>query len=208
MDSIHYLLDLTILLFTANVFSAAGKKFGRADAERLKALAKKSVGQPSAPLEFPLRQLVAQVEFTKGQMKELDAELDRLLEGSLITTIPGIGTVCGAGILGEIGDASRFPSAAQIVAFAGCDPSVFESGEFEGTRAHLSKRGSPHLRWYLWLAADRARMSDPVLRDYYLKKRSEGKCHKVAISAVVRKLCAIIFAVLRDGKPYVCPAVA
>ena len=48
-------------------------------------------------------------------------------------------------------------------------------------------------------------MSDPVLRDYYLKKRSEGKCHKVAVSAVVRKLCAIIFAVLRDGKPYVCP---
>jgi len=187
---------------------AAGKKFGRADAERLKALAKKSVGQPSAPLEFQLRQLIAQIEFTKGQMAELDAELERLLEGSLITTIPGIGTVCGAGILGEIGDVSRFPSAAQIVAFAGCDPSVFESGEFEGTRAHLSKRGSPHLRWYLWLAADRARMSDPVLRDYYLKKRAEGKCHKVAISAVVRKLCAIILAVLRDGKPYVCPAVA
>ena len=187
---------------------AAGKRIGRADAERLKALAKKSVGQPSAPLEFQLRQLIAQIEFTKGQMAELDAELGRLLDGSPITTIPGIGTVCGAGILGEIGDVSRFSSASQIVAFAGCDPSVFESGEFEGTRAHLSKRGSPHLRWYLWLAADRARMSDPALRDYYLKKRAEGKCHKVAVSAVVRKLCAIIFAVLRDGRPYVCPAVA
>ena len=185
---------------------ASGGRFGRADAERLKALAKSSVGQPSAPLEFQLRQLVAQIEFTQKQMKELDAELEKLIGGSPITTIPGVGTVCGAGILGEIGDASRFSSAAQIVAFAGCDPSVFESGEFEGTRAHLSKRGSPHLRWYLWLAADRARMSDPVLRDYYLKKRSEGKCHKVAISAVVRKLCAIIFAVLRDGKPYACPA--
>ena len=187
---------------------AAGKRFGREDAERLKALAKSSVGQPSGPLEFQLRQLLAQIEFTKRQMKELDAELERLIAGSPITTIPGIGTVCGAGILGEIGGVSRFSSAAQIVAFAGCDPSVFESGEFEGTRAHLSKRGSPHLRWYLWLAADRARMSDPVLRDYYLKKRSEGKCHKVAVSAVVRKLCAIIFAVLRDNKPYFCPAVA
>ena len=186
---------------------AAGKRFGRADAERLKALAKSSVGQPSAPLEFQLRQLLAQIEFTKGQEAELDAELERLIAGSHITTIPGIGTVCGAGILGEIGDVSRFASAAQIVAFAGCDPSVFESGEFEGSRAHLSKRGSPYLRWYLWIAADRARVSDPVLRDYYLKKRSEGKCHKVAVSAVVRKLCAIIFAVLRDGKPYVCPAV-
>ena len=187
---------------------AAGKRFGRADAERLKALAKSSVGQPSAPLEFQLRQLVAQIEFTKGQMAELDAELERLVAGSPITTVPGIGTVCAAGILGEIGDVSRFPSASQIVAFAGCDPSVFESGEFEGTRAHLSKRGSPYLRWYLWLAADRARRFDPVLREYYEKKRAEGKCHKVAVSAVVRKLCSIIFAVLRDGKPYVCPAVA
>ncbi|MBQ3329178.1 MAG: IS110 family transposase [Eggerthellaceae bacterium] len=184
---------------------ASGGRFGRADAERLKALAKSSVGQRSAPLEFQLRQLVAQVEFTQGQMAELDAELDKMLEGSLITTIPGIGAVCGAGILGEIGDVSRFESASKLVAFAGCDPSVFESGEYGGSRAHLSKRGSPYLRWYLWLAADRARRFDPVLRDYYLKKRSEGKCHRVAISAVVRKLCSIIFAVLRDGKPYACP---
>ena len=63
----------------------------------------------------------------------------------------------------------------KIVAFAGCDPTVFESGEFEGTRAHLSKRGSPYLRWYLWVAADRARRFDPVLGEYYMKKRSEGK---------------------------------
>ena len=187
---------------------AAGRRFGRDDAERLKALARSSVGQHSGPLLFQLRQLLAQIEFTKGQMAELDAELERLLEGSPITTVPGIGTVCGAGILGEIGDVGRFEDASKLVAFAGCDPSVFESGEFEGSRAHLSKRGSPHLRWYLWLAADRARRFDPVLRDYYLKKRAEGKCHKVAISAVVRKLCAIIFAVLRDGKPYVCPAAA
>ena len=186
---------------------ASGGRFGRADAERLKSLAKSSVGQHSGPLVFQLRQLVAQIGFTRGQMAELDAELERMLEGSPITTIPGIGAVCGAGILGELGDVARFPSAAQVVAFAGCDPSVFESGELEGARAHLSKRGSPYLRWYLWLAADRARRFDPVLRGYYLKKRSEGKCHRVAISAVVRKLCSIIFAVLRDGKPYVCPAV-
>lgn len=155
-----------------------------------------------------LRQLLVQIEFTRGQMAELDAELARMVDGSPITTIPGIGAVCAAGTLGEMGDVSRFESASRLVAFAGCDPSVFESGEYEGPKAHLSKRGSPYLRWYLWLAADRARMFDPVLRGYYLKKRSEGKCHKVAVSAVVRKLCAIVFAVLRDGGPYVCPVVA
>lgn len=187
---------------------ASGGRFGRDDARRLKDLAGSSVGRPSPALELQLRQLVAQMEFTRGQMAEIDAELEGLLAGSPVTTVPGVGTVCGAGILGELGDVSRFQSAAQVVAFAGCDPSVFESGEFEGRRAHLSKRGSPHLRWCLWLAADRARVVDPVLRDYYLKKRAEGKCHKVAVSAVVRKLCAIIFAVLRDGRPYSCPATA
>lgn len=139
-------------------------------------------------------------------MAELDAELEGMFEGSPITTVPRIGPVCAAGILGEIGDIGRFGTASKLVAFAGCDPSVFESGEYEGSKAHLSKRGSPYLRWYLRPAADRARRFDPVLREYHLKKRSEGKCHRVAISAVVRKLCSIIFAVLRDGKPYVCPA--
>lgn len=184
---------------------ASGGRFGRPDAERLKALARSSVGQHSGPLVFQLRQLLAQIEFTRGQMAELDGELARMVAGSPITTIPGIGAVCAAGILGEIGDVSRFGSASKLVAYAGCDPSVSESGEFAGSRARLSKRGSPYLRWYLWLAADRARRFDPALRAYYEKKRSEGKCHKVAVSAVVRKLCSIVFAVLRDGRPYVCP---
>ena len=186
--------------------SGGGRRFTRADAERLKELARSSVGQESAPLSFQLRQLLDQIEFTKSQMEELDAELERLMGDSPITTVPGVGTVCGAGILGEIGDVSRFEDASKMLAFAGCDPSVFESGEFIGTQARMSKRGSPFLRWYLWLAADRARMFDPALRAYYEKKRAEGKCHKVAVSAVVRKLCNIIFAVLRDDKPYTCSA--
>ena len=70
----------------------------------------------------------------------------------------------------------------------------------------MSKRGSPYLRWALWIAADRARLYDPAMRAYYARKRSEGKCHKVAMSAVVRKLVSVIYAVMRDGAAYVCPA--
>ena len=183
---------------------AGGRCFDRERAISLKRLAKMSVGQSSAPLEFQLRQLLEQVAFTKQQMAALDAELARMVEGSPVITIPGIGVVCAAGILGEIGDISRFASARKLLAFAGCDPSVFESGEFVGTKAHMSKRGSPYLRRYLWLAADRARRYDPALGAYYQKKRSEGKCHKVAVSAVVRKLVSIIYAILRDRTPYVC----
>ena len=184
----------------------AGGRLSDARASELRGLARASVGTASAPLAFQLRQLLAQIEFTRGQMAELDAELARMVEGSPITTIPGIGTVCAAVILGEYGDFSRFPNASKMLAFAGCDPSVFESGEFVGSRAHMSKRGSPYLRWALWIAADRARLYDPAMRAYYAKKRSEGKCHKVAMSAVVRKLVSVIYAVMRDGAAYVCPA--
>lgn len=184
----------------------AGGRLAEARAAELRELARSSVGTASAPLEFCLRQLLAQIAFTRGQMAELEAELARMVEGSPVLTVPGIGTVLGAGILGELGDVSRFASAKKVLAFAGCDPSVFESGEFVGSRAHMSKRGSPYLRWYLWLAAERARLCDPALAAYYARKRSEGKCHKVAVSAVVRKLVSIVYAVLRDGTSYVCPA--
>ena len=184
----------------------AGGRLSDARAAELRELARASVGTASAPLAFQLRQLLAQIDFTRAQMAELDAELARMVEGSPVLTIPGVGTVCAAVILGEYGDVSRFADASRMLAFAGCDPSVFESGEFVGSRAHMSKRGSPYLRWALWIAADRARMYDPAMRAYYARKRSEGKCHKVAMSAVVRKLVSVIYAVMRDGAAYVCPA--
>ncbi|MDR2035329.1 MAG: IS110 family transposase [Coriobacteriales bacterium] len=154
-----------------------------------------------------LMQLISLIEFTKSQLAEIDKEMERLLSkaDTTITSIPGIGIVCGATILGEIGDISRFKRSSSLVAFAGLDPSVYESGEFKGTKNHLSKRGSTYLRWALWIAADRARRFDPVFGEYYAKKRLEGKCHKVATTAVARKLCNAIFAVLSKNTEYVCP---
>lgn len=89
------------------------------------------------------------------------------------------------------------------MAFVGIDPSVRQSGEFVGTQNKMSKRGSPHLRRAIWLAATVAAFHDPVLSSFYQKKRAEGKHHYTAIGAVARKLTFIIYAVLRDNKPYV-----
>ena len=184
-------------------------KLGSDQAKALRESARASFGVAAAAeaQAFKLRELIEQISFTKRQTKELDEEIGRLLQKAAtpLTSIPGIGPVCAAIILGEIGNIKRFERPSSLVAYAGLDPSVFESGEFTGTDNHLSKRGSQYLRWALWLAADRARMFDPSLREYYEKKRSEGKCHKVAISAVARKLCNIIFAILKSNKPYVCP---
>jgi transposase len=185
-------------------------RLGRDLADTLKAAAKSSfaVNKAICAQSLELRQLIAQIEFGKKQLAEIDLEMKALLDKAAtpITSIPGIGTVCGATILGEIGDIARFGKPKSLVAYAGLDPSVYESGEFKATNNHLSKRGSTYLRWALWIAADRARIFDPVLNEYYMKKRSEGKCHKVAISAVARKLCNVIFSVLTNNRTYVCPA--
>jgi transposase len=185
-------------------------RLGKGLAESLRSAAKSSFAVDSAigAQTLELKQLVAQIEFGGKQLEGIDRKMNELLlkAATPITSIPGIGTVCGATILGEIGDISRFKKPSSLVAYAGLDPSVYESGEFRGTNNHLSKRGSTYLRWALWIAADRARMFDPAFKDYYLKKRLEGKCHKVAISAVARKLCNTIFAVLSNNRNYVCPA--
>lgn len=94
---------------------------------------------------------------------------------NLILSVPRVGPVLGAAILGEIGDISRFTSAKKLTAYAGLNATVHQSGQFEGSRAHISKRGSPYLRRALWIAAHIARMHDQTFRDLYKLKLSQGK---------------------------------
>ena len=120
----------------------------------------------------------------------------------LILTIPGISVTLGAQIVAEIGDVRRFKSAASIVKYAGLNSGVSQSGKFEAEGEPITKAGSPYLRRAIWLAADCARRFDPKLRGFYEKKRAEGKCHRVAVTAVARKLCHVVYAVMRDQVPY------
>lgn len=151
-----------------------------------------------------IKMLIEQISFIQNQVSDVENEIEVLLEklNSLITTIPGIGSVNAATILGEIGDIKRFSNPSKLVAYAGLDASVSQSGEYESTYNHMSKRGSPYLRRALFQSALRAEFCDPVFSDYYQKKISEGKHHLVATNAVARKLCHTIFAVLTKDEPY------
>ena len=121
---------------------------------------------------------------------------------SVIETVPGIGAVLGATILGEIGDILKFSTPKKLVAYAGIDASVSKSGEYEATHNVMSKRGSPYLRKALFQAALIASRCDPVFKAFYDKKRAEGKHHLTAICALSRKLCYIIHAILTKNEPY------
>ena len=109
----------------------------------------------------------------------------------------------GAAILSEIGDIYKFDSPRKLVAFAGLDATVTQSGEFEAAHNVMSKRGSPYLRKAIFQSALIASFKDPVLSVYYQKKRAEGKHHLTCVGAVARKMCNIIYAVLKNNQPYV-----
>lgn len=155
-------------------------------------------------MTLQLRLLIEQMNFIEEQVKEIGRQIENLLEkiNSPIISIPGIGAVTGATILGEIGDISRFATPAKLVAYAGIDASIHQSGNYQSTNARMSKRGSPYLRTALFRAALVASTHDPVFKAYYQKKRSEGKHHLTCIGAVARKLCYTIHAVLKNNCPY------
>ena len=153
---------------------------------------------------FQLKQLIDRMNFLDKQIEALDCQILEYYEkfDCYLHTIPGIGMIAAATILTEIGDINRFKSSSALVAFAGIDPTVRQSGEFSSTHNHMSKRGSPYLRHAIFLVATTCSFHNSPLNAYYKKKRDQGKHHLTATGAVARKLTSVIYAVLRDSKPY------
>ena len=141
---------------------------GYMKAEELKDKARNSFGAKyaSEALSFESKQTIALIDFMGTQIKDLESQISKTLEetGTKRTTIPGIGDTYASIIVAEIGDIDRFDKPAQIIAFAGMEMPANQSGEFSGTKKHMSKRGSPSLRWALIEAADKVRIWDPYFR--------------------------------------------
>jgi len=185
------------------------KKLGSDVAKKLSAVASTSFGVTFCrdSFTFQLRMLIEQIKFIEAQVKDVEVEIEAIMANlqSPIMTVPGIGKILGAVILGEIGEIDRFDAPAKLVAYAGIDATVRQSGEFDGTNTRMSKRGSPYLRRALYQAALVAAVGnnpDPTLRAFYLKKRAEGKHHATSVGAVSRKLCYIVHAVLKENRPF------
>ena len=182
------------------------KKFAKNKIIQISELASNSFGLSFCRDSFSLqlRILLEQIKFIEAQVSDVETEIKVILEkvNSVITTAPGVGDVIGATILGEIGDISRFSNPAKLVAYAGIDASVSQSGDYHSTNNKMSKRGSPYLRKALFQAALVASFSDPTYSAFYQKKRAEGKHHLTAVGAVARKLCYAIHAMLKNNVPY------
>jgi transposase len=161
------------------------------------------------------------VSFIKKYDEEVDLILDAMHELvdtqpdepfvkqiHLIETFKGAGFLSAVTVMCEIGDFSVFKSPKQLFAYFGLDPAVKQSGKFIGTNVKMSKRGSPLARRVIHTMAlvsigltRNGVANNSVLREYYLSK-CQTKPKMVALGAVMHKVCNIIFAILRDDKPF------
>lgn len=167
-------------------------------------LAKQSVGEQSGIYSFELKNIIEMIRFYNQLIKETDKEIKKLMDErpSPLLTIPGISYRLASVILAEYGDIRKFDNPAQMLAFAGLEPSVNQSGDFDG-KGKMVKRGSPHLRWALGQAAENVVRYSNTFNQYYLKKRNEGKHYNVVISHCSKKLIRVIYTLLINNLSFV-----
>lgn len=118
-----------------------------------------------------------------------------------IASIDGVGDVLAALLCAEIGEPSRFSCRNGIVAYAGLDPAILQSGRNDGLHCSITRKGNSFLRRCLYLAVENMLISkaDNAITRFYSKKKSSGLCHKAAATAACRKLLVAIWGMLRSG---------
>ncbi|NLM72127.1 MAG: IS110 family transposase, partial [Synergistaceae bacterium] len=178
-------MDLNVL--TGLVEEASRGRLGEERARRIKEAAASSIGVKISAdtLALEMRLLLESMEDFEKRIAVIDGKIAEIMAGlgTEIATVPGVSPVTGAVMLAEIGDIDRFDSPKKLVAYAGLDPQLKQSGAFEGNRTRISKRGSPSLRRAFWMSAVVAAQTDPVFKALYEKKRREGKAYGTAIGA-------------------------
>ena len=174
--------------------------FDKETAKELRVLARKSVGHSDSALSIQVTQTVAQIELLDSQIEKVEAEMTEIMKfhDPVIMTIPGIGYINGGMILGEIGDIHRFSRPGKLLAFAGLDPSVYQSGNFQAKKTRMSKRGSSVLRYALINAAHNVVKNNSTFKAYYDAKMAEGRTHYNALGHCAGKLVRIIWKMMTD----------
>ena len=172
--------------------------FKKNKAQELRVLAQKSVGTGNKTISIQITQSISQVELYDRQLEEIHAEIEKTMMSlnSVIMSIPGIGYLNGAMILGETGNIARFSDPSKLLAFAGLDPSVYQSGNFRADKTRMSKRGSRMLRYALINAAHNVVLNNKTFKTYYDLKMSQGRSHYNALGHCAGKLVRVIYKML------------
>ncbi|WP_332838360.1 IS110 family transposase [Enterococcus faecalis] len=175
-------------------------KYGQVKAAEIRELAKNSIGTASIGYLIELISIIETIEHFSKQIQIIDNEIKEIMLqlSSPILSIPGISFRLGSVILSETKNINYFTSPFKLLAFAGLDTSIYESGQFSGN-GRMVKRGSKYLRWALLQTARLVSMRCSVFHEYLQKKLNEGKHYFVALSHVAKKLIRVIFQLLKTN---------
>lgn len=200
------LLKLPEPALTQLITKASRQKLGAELVARLRNAAAQSIGMTrgSAGAALAIGLLLDQLDATKPvrqRLQEQIADLARQLP-RYIHSLPGIDAIRAVSLFGETDPISAFASPEQLVAFAGLDVTVIQSGQYEAPRRHISKRGSPYLRRTLWTMAHIAVRREGDLRSYFLRRRRQNLHYLTIITAVAIKLSRVVWRIMTDQRDY------
>ena len=175
-------------------------KFTYVKFAKLKELAKNSIGYHDENTDLLISTYVSIIKNFNDKIDPIDKQISTIIKElkPRMLSIPGLGELSAAAILSEYGDIKNFSSPNKMLAFAGLEPSIIQSGTLENN-GKMVKHGSGHLRYTIMNTAMIILRYSPTFYDYYLKKRSEGKCHRVALSHVCKKLIRVIYTLEKNN---------
>lgn len=162
---------------------------------QIREVAKTSIGNSNEFLLLELRLYLDMYHNLENKVSIIEREIlnSAILNNYITPRLKGIGQLSGAAIIAEIGNFSNFNTSQQLLAFAGIDPGIKQSGDSIHSKGKMVKHGSAHLRMHIMNCAKTFMLYNPAINEYYWKKKHEGKHEYVALSHVARKLVTIIF---------------
>lgn len=196
--------DVHLTKLTTLLQKSSYNHYSKEKAIEIRDAARNSIGSTSVSFQLELLQNITLISAFQKEVKTVEMEITKMMIeiNSVIITIPGVSYTLGSIIISEIGDISNFDSPAKLLAFAGLEPGIHQSGRFESTNQKMVKRGSKYLRWAILQAARLTAMRDPVFNEYMKKKLAEGKHYNVAKSHVARKLIRVIYKLLNTNMAF------
>ena len=200
----HQIASSNLKHLTSLLEKASKGHFGRDRANEIREAARRSISTYLPAKSLELKHTIKLIRELDSEISEIEAEIKKIMDSidSPILSVPGISYGVGSMILSEIGDFSRFDSPDKILAFAGCSPTTYQSGQLYSSHAKMEKRGSKYLRWALINAAKFVCKWEPTFSSYLAKKRSEGKHYYVALSHAAKKLVRLLYHLETSGERY------
>ncbi len=185
-------------------------RLGKERAQQLLRAARESVGVTAGlkTRSWVLRRAVRRLRALEREILAVEARMERWLRripyAACLLSMPGVGVVTAASLLGECGDLRDYPGAGEILKFSGLNLVSWSSGK-RRSRNRISKRGSGLVRHQLYLLAGRLVKQDALWRSDYDRLRGRGATRKEALIALSRKALRVLFAMARDGASYAAP---